>query len=188
MNYANKDNIEQLLFKTDITVAQISRETGIRTTVLGKYRRGESLVGNMSLDNAITLQGYYLKLEEENNMSDKMSREEAFGRSMAVLDKVSQRHFEKMKPNAELKYRLEFDRKPMDTFYQAHKDVTTYADKFNEIDIALIDRLNHYIGAMDPADYNNDPLAPVYLIYISKESVLLDDLIKNNLLIFEEDK
>jgi hypothetical protein len=63
-----KNAIEELLSDPNITNYQIEKATGIRQTVLGKYTRGESKIGNMSLDNAIKLYNYYLKLKEENEM------------------------------------------------------------------------------------------------------------------------
>lgn len=180
MKYANKNEVEHLLLKSDVSNYRISKDTGIGEGTLNKYKRGEADIENMTFGNAIKLQQYYLKLKEENKLTDKMSREEVFGRAFGVLNIISERHFEKNKPNAETKYMVDFDRKPMTVYFRAHKDVMDYAHKFDEIDLALLDRINEYIGNMDTNEYNDDPLEPVFLHYKADESIKLRNLIKNN--------
>lgn len=57
-----KKPIEYLLFKSGITNYQISKETGIRQTTLGKYTTRKSEIGNMSLDNAEKLHAYFKEI------------------------------------------------------------------------------------------------------------------------------
>lgn len=54
-----KKPIEYLLFKSGITNYQISKETGIRQTTLGKYTTGKAEISNMSLGNAEKLYAYF---------------------------------------------------------------------------------------------------------------------------------
>jgi transcriptional regulator with XRE-family HTH domain len=246
-----KEAVEQLLFKSNVTSAQISKQTGIGQNSLGRYRNGESEVDNMTFANMAKLYKYHLKLEEENGVkvvkvekrknfehiigeeysreyvgsahldflkeistefvnaadflavenkkvgsyilengdfnfyvdikidnSIKMSREEAFGRALAVLDKISERHFEKGKPRASVKYIIDYDRKPATVYFRAHKDIMDYARKFDAIDFALLDRINKYIDSLGIEGFTDEPLDPVHLIYTSKESVKLRELIK----------
>lgn len=59
-----RKEIEWLLFESEITSYQISKETGIAQYTLGKYRKGNSKIGNMSLDNAEKLYNCYWKRKE----------------------------------------------------------------------------------------------------------------------------
>lgn len=61
-----KSNIKKLFKIT--TNYQISQGTGIAQTTLGRYTSGNSKVGNMKLDHAITLNNYYNKLKGDINM------------------------------------------------------------------------------------------------------------------------
>lgn len=61
-----KKNIEKLLFESDISMYKIHKETGIAQTTLSRFTRKESEIGNMSLDNAIKLNDYYLKIKEND--------------------------------------------------------------------------------------------------------------------------
>lgn len=54
-----KENIEKLLFESGITMYAIHRSTGIAQTTLSRFKRRESDIGNMSLDNAIKLNKFY---------------------------------------------------------------------------------------------------------------------------------
>lgn len=53
-----RKEIEWLLFESRITSYQISKGTGIAQYTLGKYKKGKSDIGNMSLDNAELLYKY----------------------------------------------------------------------------------------------------------------------------------
>jgi len=61
-----KENIRTLLESEEISNYKISKETGIAQTTLSRFARGESDIGNMSLDNALKLNEYYLKIREGN--------------------------------------------------------------------------------------------------------------------------
>lgn len=63
-----KQNIEKLLEIT--TNYKISKATGIAETTLGRYTSGNSKIGNMKLDHAITLNDYYIKNKEMFRMEN----------------------------------------------------------------------------------------------------------------------
>ena len=118
---------------------------------------------------------------------DKMTREESFGRAFAILNLMSERRFERDNPSVETKYMSDFHIKPMTVYSRAHKNVMEYVVKFDGVDLALFDRINDYIGVMDASEFNDTPLEPVYLVYFSKETLNLRELIKNNQLLQEEE-
>lgn len=57
-----KKQIEWLLLESDVSNYQISQATGISAVMLHKYTTGKSVIGNMTLDNAIKLQNYYMEV------------------------------------------------------------------------------------------------------------------------------
>ncbi len=179
MDYANKKEVEQLLLKSDISSYRISKETGISEATLNKYRRGDSSLENMTFGNAIKLQKYFLELEGENGLVKKNFREENFARALAVLNAIGNRRFENGKPSVDVAYKTKMDVKPMTIFAKAHQDVMQYSQHFDAIDLKLFDRINDYIGVMDTSSFNDDRLDPVYLLYFSKETVKLNELVKN---------
>lgn len=66
---ADKNAIEAL-FNSGVSRYRISKDTGLSAPLLQKYANGTSKIGNMSLDNAITLTEYYNQiLEEEKKMN-----------------------------------------------------------------------------------------------------------------------
>jgi len=61
-----KENIKKLfemVEKEEISNYKIYQETGIAQTTLGRFTTGKSKIGNMSLDNAVKLNDYFLKLK-----------------------------------------------------------------------------------------------------------------------------
>jgi len=56
-----KRNIEKLLFESDVSMYEVSKETGIAQTSLSRYTRKETDINNMRLGHAIKLNDYYLK-------------------------------------------------------------------------------------------------------------------------------
>lgn len=63
-----KNNIKKLLFDSGISNYRISKDTGIAQTTLSRFTRKESSIGNMSLNNAIKLNEYFLSMKEEIEM------------------------------------------------------------------------------------------------------------------------
>lgn len=63
-----KQNIKRLFETT--TNYKISNETDIAQTTLGRYTSGNSKIGNMKLDHAITLNNYYIKNKEMLSMQN----------------------------------------------------------------------------------------------------------------------
>lgn len=163
-----KEAVERLLFESNVKRSTISDATGIGQNVLGNYANGKSDINNMTYANMAKLYKYQINLEGEDNMG-KISREESFGRALGALDVISERNYEKGKPHVATKFLQDFDRRPMTLYTEAFKDVSKYASKFNDKDLKLIDRATSYIGAMDPDDFNDGPLAPSYLVFVSKE-------------------
>lgn len=178
MEYANKQDVERLLFSSEVSSYKIAKETGISEATLNKYRRGESDIDNMTFGNAIKLQNLFLKLKEENKLTKQLTREESFAKALATLDAVSKRRFEKNKPTVSILYRSDLAIKPMTTFTRAHKDVMQYGERFDGIDIELMDRVTGYIGTMSFDDYNDEPLEPSYMVHFSKEAVELEGLVE----------
>lgn len=70
-----KKEIKFLLKESGLTNYQISKETGIAQTVLGRYTSGNAEIDNMTLGNATKLYEYYLKLEGENQQLLKKEEE-----------------------------------------------------------------------------------------------------------------
>lgn len=62
-----KKQIEWLLTESGISNYKISKETGISEVMLGRYSSGKVEVGRMSLDNAIRLYDFYIKVSKEGN-------------------------------------------------------------------------------------------------------------------------
>lgn len=60
-----RKEIQWLLFESGITSYKIAKVTGISQYTLGKYKKGKSDIGNMSLDNAELLHECYLKIKKE---------------------------------------------------------------------------------------------------------------------------
>lgn len=54
-----KKAIEWLLFNSNVSRYQVSKDTGVAQTTLSRYVTGESDVGKMTLDNAETLYNYF---------------------------------------------------------------------------------------------------------------------------------
>lgn len=60
-----KKEIEWLLKESGLSNYKISKGTGISEVMLGRYSSGKVEVGRMSLDNAIKLHTYFVKLAKE---------------------------------------------------------------------------------------------------------------------------
>jgi len=61
-----KENIKSLfkmVEREELSNYKISQETGIAQTTLGRFTTGKSKIGNMSLDNAVKLNDYFLRLK-----------------------------------------------------------------------------------------------------------------------------
>lgn len=56
-----KSNIMKLLDDKTFSNYRISKETGVPQTTLSRFARRESEIGNMSLENAIKLNKFYLQ-------------------------------------------------------------------------------------------------------------------------------
>lgn len=173
MKYANKYDVEYLLLKSDVSNYRISKETGISEATLNKYKRGDSSLENMTFGNAVKLQGYYDKLKKDDGLMKTTTREENFGRALAVLESVGKRRFEKNKPSISALYKSELGIKPMSSFTNAHKDIMQYADHFDAVDIELLDIMDDYVSAISIDEFNDEPLGGKYLLHFSKESVSL---------------
>lgn len=59
-----KDNINKLLFESELTNYQISKKTGIAQTTLSRFTRKESDIENMSLKNALKLNDLWKTISE----------------------------------------------------------------------------------------------------------------------------
>lgn len=64
-----KKNIEELLFNSGISGNKIANESGVPQSTVSRFLTGESKLGNMKLDHAITLNDYYIKLKGEIEMN-----------------------------------------------------------------------------------------------------------------------
>lgn len=64
-----KDNINKLLFESELTNYQISKKTGIAQTTLSRFTRKESDIENMSLKNALKLNELWEEIKEANSES-----------------------------------------------------------------------------------------------------------------------
>lgn len=60
-----KENITNLIFKTDLSMYKISKATGVSEQVLGKYKNGDSRIDNMPLETALKLNSFYESLNVE---------------------------------------------------------------------------------------------------------------------------
>ena len=101
-----KQNIKRLFETT--TNYKISNETDIAQTTLGRYTSGNSKIGNMKLDHAITLNNYYIKnkemLEMENIVNEirknyKVDGEneryiEVYNKASEILEEQDKEQFE----------------------------------------------------------------------------------------------
>lgn len=171
-----KTAIEKLLSDPNITNYKIEKETGIRQTVIGKYTRGESEIGNMSLDNAIKLYNYYLKLKGENKLSNE-KRDFAFGKLLSICYVLGTRLFEKGKPVIHENLWNEFPRKPVTVFNHLHDVIMQYTHKFKEKENYLIGLFDEIIGEMDDQDFTDEPLGNQYLLAFYKQNHELKDFV-----------
>lgn len=163
-----KRAIEYLLFESGISNYEISKNTGIRTTTLGRYTTGIAKVGNMTLDNVTILYNYYLKIKEEGKVETK-DRDMLFGRLFGVANALGQKVFEKGKQSVELRYMDRFKKKPIETFERIHADLMDYAAKFGPYENSLIDKFTEIIGELGDDSYTNDPLGDKFLLGLYKQ-------------------
>ena len=63
-----RKEIEWMLFESGITSYQISKETGIAQYTLGKYKKGASDIGNMSLSNAEAIYKFSLEVKRSEDI------------------------------------------------------------------------------------------------------------------------
>lgn len=56
-----KNNIEKLIFESDLSNYKISQETGIAQSTLSDIKKGKAKIGNIKLDLAEKLNEFYLK-------------------------------------------------------------------------------------------------------------------------------
>lgn len=67
-NIADLKMIESVL--KNVTAYKISKETGIGNTTISRWVTGKTPLTKMSLENAIKLTDYAIKLQEENSSED----------------------------------------------------------------------------------------------------------------------
>ncbi|HFI0683374.1 TPA: hypothetical protein ACGO1T_001835 [Streptococcus suis] len=65
---------ELLRFITSNSRYAIEKHTGIRQTTLSNYVNGSTQITKMSLENAIKITNYALKIQEENKMKEQISK------------------------------------------------------------------------------------------------------------------
>lgn len=166
--------IEKLLSDPNVSNYQISKETGITQASLSKYSKGESSIGNMSLDNAIKLYQYYLDLKEDGIL-ESVDRNILFGRLLGVSNVLGGRLYEKHKPSIEEKLFLKFPQKPMSTWTKIHDNIMQYSHKFGKEENYLLSLFDSLVAELDETTFTDEPLSDKYLLgYYQQQNELKD--------------
>lgn len=172
--HKEKQAIEYLLFKSGISNYQISKETGISPTVLGKYSNGISNVENMTFGNAIKLYDCYLKLKEENKVGN-VDRDLLFGRLLGVSNILGKMVFEKDKISIFDKYMQRFAKNPASTWAKIHADLMEYTHKFGTEENQLLHLFDEIMSELDLDLFNDKPLDGKYLLGFYKQQHQLNN-------------
>lgn len=162
-----KSAIEALFKDDNITNYQISKATGISQVSLNKFSKGESNIENMPLGNAIKLYNFYLKLKEENNLSN--DRDILFGKILAVVNILGERVFDGGKPSVYQTAFKKFPSTPKEAFTKMHSCVMQYSEKLGKEENELFDKLSEIMYELDDTEFNNDPLGDKYLLAYHKQ-------------------
>ncbi|MEW9698013.1 type I-C CRISPR-associated protein Cas8c/Csd1 [Paenibacillus sp. SI8] len=92
-----------------------------------------------------------------------MTRDEKFGRLLAIANVLCERVFEKDKQEVTVKYMERYHRKPMEVFGKIHNELIQYTHKFGEHEWHLFNMFDEIISNIDFSEFNNEPLNEVYL-------------------------
>lgn len=162
-----KSAIEKLFKDDNITNYQISKATGVSQVSLNKFSKGESNIDNMPLGNALKLYDFYLKLKEENKLSN--DRDILFGKILAVVNVLSERVFGGGKPSNYQTAFKKFSNAPKEAFTKMHSYILQYSEKFNKEENELFDKLSEIMYELDDTEFNNEPLGDKYLLAYHKQ-------------------
>ncbi|WP_238554416.1 type I-C CRISPR-associated protein Cas8c/Csd1 [Geomicrobium sp. JCM 19038] len=100
---------------------------------------------------------------------DKISREESFGRLLAIANVLGWRVFDKHRPSISAKYSTRLAQKPAHTFKLIHEELMQYSYKFGADEMYLMDMFGEVLSDMDFEDFNNEKLSEEYLLHRGKE-------------------
>lgn len=92
-----------------------------------------------------------------------MTREQIFGRLIAIATVLGDRVADKGTPSIADKYLGKLSRDPAKTIGLLHHDLMQHAHKFGPEETALLDMFGELIAQLDIDQFSNDPLKPEYL-------------------------
>lgn len=99
----------------------------------------------------------------------KLSREESFGRLLAIANVLGWRVFDKHRPSISAKYSTRLGQKPAHTFKLIHEELMGYSHKFGDDELYLMDMFGEILADMDFEDFSNEDLDGIYRLHQSKE-------------------
>lgn len=100
-----------------------------------------------------------------------MSREEKFGRILAIADVLSKHSYSKDQQTIEQRYRTQFSRKPAKFLKVIHEELMEYSHKWDEKEWLLYELLADEIANLEMDDLTNEDLDELFHLYLSKAKV-----------------
>ncbi|BAD65345.1 hypothetical protein ABC2811 [Shouchella clausii KSM-K16] len=105
-----------------------------------------------------------------------LSREEAFGRLLAIANVLGDRVYEKGKPSVSSTYSKRLSHKPASTFKIIHEDLMQYAHKFGAEEQHLMDLFGEILAEINIDDFSNESLKEEYLLHRNKQQHSLNNI------------
>lgn len=170
--------IQKLFDDPSISNYKLEKETGLKQSMLGKYTRGESEIGSMSLNNALTLYNYYIKVKEAGEINTDQ-RDFLWGMLWGATNKLSEKVFEKQRAAVATIHTKKFMKSPMSTWTKVHEDLMNYQHKFGESEEKIIRIFTDILNKMNPLDFSDEPLTDKYILGFYKQQ---SELAKTNVM------
>jgi len=102
-----------------------------------------------------------------------MSREQKFGRILAIANTIGGRVFPKGHPGISAKYMHKIKIKPAAAFAELHTELMNHSSKFGSDEQFLFELLGEQVAELEIEEMNNKPLNESYIInYYHKNSEL----------------
>lgn len=101
------------------------------------------------------------------------TREQKFGRLLAIANVLGQRVFESDHQSIADKHLARYSKHPAKAFEKIHQELMQYAHKFGPDELALLGMFEEIFASMDESEFTNEPLRGRYLhAYYSQQHAL----------------
>ncbi|WP_142300879.1 helix-turn-helix domain-containing protein [Shouchella clausii] len=103
------------------------------------------------------------------------TREESYGKLLAIANVLGKRVFEHSKPSIASIHTARLQHNPAKVFAQMHAELIQYAHKFDKDELVLLDMFGEILDDLGEEGFTNEPLGDEYLHpYYKMQKALFD--------------